>query len=102
MVASMPAQFATGTPGTVGYVMPGVAVEVLDDHEQVLPSGKEGNLRIRSDYSVKEYLDDPSETQRSFRNGWFYPESRYLGSRGQLTGDNMLVISSLPDATSRE
>jgi acyl-CoA synthetase (AMP-forming)/AMP-acid ligase II len=90
MVASIPAQFASAISGAVGYVMPGVAVEVLDDHEQVLPCGKEGNLRIRSDYSVTEYLDDPSETQRSFRNGWFYP-----GNRGRLTSDNLLVISRL-------
>lgn len=97
MVASMPAQFASAISGAVGYVMPGVAVEVADDQDQALSSGKEGNLRIRSDCSVKEYLDDPGETQRSFRNGWFYP-----GSRGRLTSDNVLVVSSEADATSRE
>jgi acyl-CoA synthetase (AMP-forming)/AMP-acid ligase II len=96
MVASMPAQFASAISGAVGYVMPGVAVEVVDDQDQAL-SGKEGNLRIRSDCSVKEYLDDPGETQRSFRNGWFYP-----GRRGRVTSDNVLVVSSEANATPRE
>jgi acyl-CoA synthetase (AMP-forming)/AMP-acid ligase II len=87
MVASMPAQLASGTPGAVGYVMPGVAVEVVDDQDQALPSGEEGNLRIRSDYGIKEYLDDPIETEGAFRSGWFYP-----GSHGTVTSDNVLVI----------
>ncbi len=97
MVASMPAQIASAISGAVGYVMPGVAVEVVDDQDQALSSGKEGNLRIHGDYSVKEYLDDPGETKRSFRNGWFYP-----GSRGRQTSDNVLAVSSEADATSRE
>jgi acyl-CoA synthetase (AMP-forming)/AMP-acid ligase II len=97
MVASMPAQFASAIPGAVGYVMPGVAVEIVDEQYRALPPGQVGNVRIRSDYSVTEYVDDPSETQRAFRNGWFYPETR-----GQLTSDNMMVISGEANATLRE
>jgi acyl-CoA synthetase (AMP-forming)/AMP-acid ligase II len=97
MVASTPAQFASAVPGVVGYVMPGVVVEIVDEQGRALPPGQEGNVRIRSDYGVKEYVDDPSETQRAFRNGWFYPQSR-----GQLTSDNVLVISSEANATLRE
>lgn len=93
MVASMPAQFASAIPGAVGYVMPGVEVGIVDDQDHTLPSGQEGNVRIRSDYGVKEYVDDPSETQRAFRNGWYYP-----ARRGQLTSDNMMVISSKANA----
>lgn len=97
MVASMPAQFASAIPGAVGYVLPGVEVEIVDEQGHALPPGQEGNVRIRSDYGVKEYVDDPSETQRVFRNGWFY-----LRSRGQLTGDNVMVISNEANATLRE
>jgi acyl-CoA synthetase (AMP-forming)/AMP-acid ligase II len=66
-----------------------VLVEIVADDERVLPPGQEGNLRIRSDHGATEYLEDPGETQRAFRDGWFYP-----GDRGYLTTDNMLVISS--------
>jgi non-ribosomal peptide synthetase component E (peptide arylation enzyme) len=89
MVASMPAQFASQIPGAAGYVLPGVTVEIVDDEDRALPPAREGNLRLRSDYGVTEYFDDPTETQRAFRNGWFYP-----GDRGQLTSENVLVISS--------
>jgi 2,3-dihydroxybenzoate-AMP ligase len=89
MVASMPARLASGIPGAVGYVLPGVITEIVDDQDRTLPPGQDGHLRIRSDYGVKEYLDDPHATRLAFRNGWFYP-----GDRGRLTRDNVLVLSS--------
>lgn len=89
MVASMPAHVASGIAGAVGYILPGVLVEIVADDERALPLEKEGKLRIRSDHGATEYVEDPGETQRAFRNGWFYP-----GDRGYLTTDNMLVISS--------
>ena len=88
MVAAMPAHFAPGTAGAVGYVLPGVIVEVVDDDDRALPSEQEAVVRIRSEYGASEYLEDPAETQRAFRNGWFYP-----GDFGYLTQENMLVIS---------
>jgi len=88
MVASMPAQLASGIPGAVGYVLPGVTVEIVDNQDRVLAPGQDGNLRIRSDYGVKEYLDDPSATRHAFRNGWFYPRDR-----GHLTAENAVVLS---------
>jgi tetratricopeptide (TPR) repeat protein len=89
MVASMPSQFATTDDGASGLVLPGVTVEIVDERDLVVPPGQSGNLRIRSDYGVKEYLDEPSATQRDFRGGWFYP-----GERGHLTSDNVLFLSS--------
>jgi acyl-CoA synthetase (AMP-forming)/AMP-acid ligase II len=89
MVASMPAQFALGVSGAAGYVVPGVVVEIVDEQGCTLPPGNEGDVRIRSDYGVTEYLENPLETQRAFRNGWFYP-----GNRGHLTSDNMLILTA--------
>lgn len=88
MVASMPAQFASAEPGATGYVLPGVIVEIVDDQDHALPLGQNGNLRIRSEYGVKEYFEDVDATRRAFRNGWFYP-----GDHGHITADNMLVLS---------
>jgi acyl-CoA synthetase (AMP-forming)/AMP-acid ligase II len=88
MVASMPAHFASGISGAAGYVVPGVAVEIIDEQGCALPPGNDGNVRIRSDYGVTEYLENPLDTQRTFRDGWFYP-----GNRGRLTTDNMLILA---------
>jgi len=89
MVASMPAHFASGISGVVGYVVPGVAVEIVDEQGCALPPGNEGNLRIRSDYGITEYLENPLDTQCAFRDGWFYS-----GDRGRLTRDNMLILAA--------
>lgn len=88
MVASMPAHFPPRVSGAVGYVLPGIAVEIVDDGDRGLRRGQEGHVRIRSRYGATEYLDDPQETDRVFREGWFYP-----GDLGYLTEDNVLVVS---------
>lgn len=90
MVASMPSHFAKGVAGAVGYILPDISVEIVNEEGEVLPAGKEGIVRIRSDYGVNEYFNDPEETARAFRDGWFYP-----GDMGYVTKDNMLVISRL-------
>jgi acyl-CoA synthetase (AMP-forming)/AMP-acid ligase II len=89
MVASMPAHFARGIAGAVGYVLPGIALEIIDGDGRAVPPGEQGIVRIRSEYGAGEYLEDPEETQRVLRNGWFHP-----GDLGYLTHDNILVISS--------
>ena len=45
-------------------------------------------LRIRSEYAVTEYLNNPQESQKTFRDGWFYP-----GDFGRLDAANLLSIS---------
>ena len=87
-VASMPSHFAKGVTGAVGYVMPGITVETVDDQGCALPIRDEGIVRIHSGFGPNEYLGDAEETRRVFRDGWFYP-----GDLGYLTEDNMLVIS---------
>src|SRR4051812_41674581 len=61
MVASMPAQFGAGIAGAVGYVFPGVTVEVADQGGSPLPAGREGIVRIKSKWGATEYLGDPAE-----------------------------------------
>jgi acyl-CoA synthetase (AMP-forming)/AMP-acid ligase II len=87
-VAFAPAQVIAEIPGAVGYVVPGVSVEIVNDSGEILPIGKEGVVRIRSPNLVAEYMGDPEQSAKSFRDGCFYP-----GDIGYLTTDRMLVIS---------
>ena len=88
IVATAPAHLIAGTPGAVGYITPGMAVEAVDAEHKPLPSGEKGVIRIRGPYNVKEYLADPMESQEAFRDGWFYP-----GDTGSVTADKLLMIS---------
>jgi acyl-coenzyme A synthetase/AMP-(fatty) acid ligase len=88
LVASAPAYLLQDMSGAVGYVTPGMTVEVVDDSDRPLPVGENGTLRIRGDYMAHGYLGDSSSSQHAFRNGWFYP-----GDIGSLTEDQILIVS---------
>ena len=87
-VAAAPVSAIEGVPGAVGYITPGMAVEIVDDSGRPLPTGKEGLVRIRGDYMATEYVNDPEASRRFFRDGWFYP-----GDLGSLTREGLLIIS---------
>jgi acyl-CoA synthetase (AMP-forming)/AMP-acid ligase II len=88
MIASMPARFAARIAGAVGFVLPDINVEIVDDDGHMMRRGDEGIVRIKSEYGAGEYLEDREESARVFRDGWFYP-----GDLGYFTKDNILVIS---------
>jgi acyl-CoA synthetase (AMP-forming)/AMP-acid ligase II len=83
-----PAEITSKAPGAVGFVCPGYSVDIVDSHGRILPAGQEGSVRIRSPYSASGYLGDPEATAQMFRDGAFY-----IGDRGYLTADGMLVIT---------
>src|SRR6185295_478815 len=59
-------------PGVVGFPVRGVEMQVIDADGRPLPAGRPGLVRARSAGMIREYLDDPAETSRVFRNGWFH------------------------------
>jgi acyl-CoA synthetase (AMP-forming)/AMP-acid ligase II len=75
-------------PRAVGFVTPGVTVQIIDASGTLLPAGQEGQVRLRSEYAVDNYFGNPEETQKVFRDGWFYP-----GDLGVLSADGLLVIT---------
>jgi acyl-coenzyme A synthetase/AMP-(fatty) acid ligase len=80
-------------PHAVGFVTPGVVIQIIDASGIVLPPGQEGLVRVRSEFSVDGYFADPEESKRAFRDGWFYP-----GDRGMLSADGLLVITGREQA----
>jgi acyl-CoA synthetase (AMP-forming)/AMP-acid ligase II len=88
VVAMAPAQRIAHIPGAVGYLVPGIQVEMVDPSGLRLPAGEEGIVRISSEFAMDRYIDDPEASAEFFRDGWFYP-----GDVGSLTPDNLLIIS---------
>jgi acyl-coenzyme A synthetase/AMP-(fatty) acid ligase len=72
----------------VGFVNPGVAVQVVDASGTILGPEEEGQVRIRSEFAVDGYFGNPEGSAKVFRDGWFYP-----GDLGMLNTDNLLMIS---------
>jgi len=88
IVAAAPMTAMEGQPGAVGFVVPGVEVEAVDEDDEPLPPGTEGILRVRSELCVDAYVGDPVTSARVFRGGWFYP-----GDVGSVSADGLLTIA---------
>ncbi|HWQ10980.1 MAG TPA: fatty acid--CoA ligase family protein, partial [Holophaga sp.] len=74
--------------GMVGYVVPEAEVQIVGPDDTVLGTGEEGLIRIRTSYMVQGYYNNPEETQRCFRDGWFYP-----GDRGRFLPGGALILA---------
>ena len=58
--------------GTVGFVLPGVGVRVIDDAGAPCPSDAIGNLQVRGPNVFAGYWRMPEKTQEEFTaDGWF-------------------------------
>jgi long-chain acyl-CoA synthetase len=56
--------------GSVGRAAPGVSLSVRDEADQVLPSGSEGRLWIRTPAAFVGYWGDEAATEAAFSEGW--------------------------------
>jgi acyl-CoA synthetase (AMP-forming)/AMP-acid ligase II len=92
-VASGPAVLIAGIENAVGYVAPGMRVQIVDDTDKVLEPGTEGTVRIRGPHNAQGYVGDPEQSAQSFRDGWFYP-----GDIGTVTADGVLTVLGRKDS----
>lgn len=87
-IATAPMTQLMETSGAVGYVMPGVEVDVLSHDNKALPPGQEGRIRVRSHFAAAGYtskgLDDVQH---------FPPEGLFPGDTGFFAPDGMLVLT---------
>jgi acyl-coenzyme A synthetase/AMP-(fatty) acid ligase len=86
-IASAPKPALYDRPGAVGYVLPGVEVQAVDDNDVPVPAGTEGVLRVRSGTCAKAYVGDAAVSANVFKGGWFYP-----GDVGAVSRDGLLTL----------
>jgi crotonobetaine/carnitine-CoA ligase len=61
--------------GTCGRPRPGIEARVVDDHDQVVPTGTVGELILRASRPWElspGYYRNPQATAEAWRNGWFH------------------------------
>jgi long-chain acyl-CoA synthetase len=75
-------------PGSAGRPEPGVELQVVDEHNQILPAGQAGEICLRGANICAGYLQDPEATRQAFQNGWFH-----TGDIGHLDADGYLYIT---------
>jgi acyl-CoA synthetase (AMP-forming)/AMP-acid ligase II len=93
MSAAAHAHEIVDVPRAVGFVTPGVIIQIVDASGTILPPGQEGYVRLRSEYAVDGYFSNPEESAKVFRLGWFYP-----GDLGTLSPEGLLAITGREQA----
>ena len=73
---------------SVGRVYPHVTVQIVDADERVLPNGEIGRIRQRSPTVPDGFYNNPEETAKHFKDGWYYP-----GDLGWLDDDGFLYLA---------
>jgi carnitine-CoA ligase len=87
-------------PGSTGQVMPGFDVRIVDENDMELPHGVVGEAVVRNDFPwliTTEYVGNPGETAKAWRNGWFHTGD--LMRRDEL--GNFFFVDRLKDCVRR-
>lgn len=74
-------------PGSVGQPLPGVEIQIVDEHDQPLPVGEVGEVIARGPNVMQGYYNMPEETRNAMRNGWLH-----TGDMGRFDEDGYLYI----------
>jgi len=74
-------------PGSVGPVVSGAEVRVVDDEGRPLPPGQVGELTIKGPNVMKGYYKNEEETARVLKDGWLY-----TGDIGYMDEDGDIFI----------
>lgn len=84
----------------VGVPLPGVTVEIVDDKQRRISDGEVGEIRLRAEGMASGYAGNAADTEKRFRDGWFYPgdvgslsEAGVLFVRGRK--DDMMILNGL-------
>ncbi len=59
-------------PGSIGPVIPGVEARLVDDNDNDVPPGAEGEILLRGDNIMIGYWRNPEATAEALRGGWFH------------------------------
>ncbi|WP_156658287.1 ANL family adenylate-forming protein, partial [Mycobacterium kyorinense] len=82
---------------TVGRPVQGVSVRVVNDAEQEVAPGEEGELRLKGPQCFLGYVDSSLDTDAFDHDGWFRS-----GDRGRIDTDgNVVVTGRIKDAIIR-
>ena len=68
----LPAPQSRLRPSSIGKAQPNVDVKLVDGAGAEVAPGEVGELAVRSDYLMSGYFENPEETARALRDGWYH------------------------------
>lgn len=88
-VASFNVPHRPRIPGSIGYPVWGVEMEIHDENDQPVKDGERGEICIRGHNIMTGYYRRPEANEETLRNGWFH--SGDLGIKDPETGSFSIV-----------
>lgn len=83
-------------PGTVGFPLPGVIVELFNEENQIIEAiNQPGEIRVQGNNVFLEYWNNSTATMKSFHSNWFCTGDvaiRYETGRYTILGRNSIDI----------
>lgn len=84
-VISFERQGVASAESTVGVPIPGVTVQIVDESNQPVPDGTEGQVSVVSSYAASTYDNQKEKSESYFSNEKFFPgDLGKISTRGQL------------------
>ncbi len=75
-------------PGACGIASPGAKIKIVDDDENELPPGQNGEICLRGPFLISGYWNMPEETEKALKGGWLH-----TGDIGHLDDDGHLFVT---------
>ena len=70
-------------PGSIGVALPEQEIKIMDDDNRELPPGQKGEICIRGEAVMREYLNNPEATANTLIDGWLHTgDMAYMDEEG--------------------
>jgi long-chain acyl-CoA synthetase len=75
------------SPDAIGWPVPGVEIQIVDDDGRAVADGAAGELWIKSPSAMERYINAPDETREVLVDGWFR-----TGDLATVADDGLVTI----------
>lgn len=71
--------------GSIGPAIPGQALEIMDDDNNIMPRGEAGEICTYGEFNMISYLNKPEATAETVKDGWLHTgDVAYMDEDGYI------------------
>lgn len=74
-------------PGSIGPAIPEQVIEIMDEDNNIMPTGEKGEICTWGDHNMLGYLNNPKATAETIKAGWLH-----TGDIGYMDEDGYIFI----------
>lgn len=71
--------------GSIGPAIPDQRIEIMDDHNNILPRNERGEICTYGEHNMSAYLNNPQATAETIKDGWLHTgDMGYMDDEGYM------------------